>query len=86
MTLSASALSIMVTLIPPPPVFLALVFLALSLLVTDSVDVAKPSDHFLAFSYLTFEKHLAGNFSSPGFSINWTLWFAVRLPPSFSFY
>ena len=60
--------------------------LALSLLVTDSVDVAKPSNHFLAFSYLTFEKHLAGNFSSPGFSINWTLWFAVKLPPSFSFY
>ena len=54
MTLSASALPIMVTLTPPPPAFLALVFLALSLLVTDSVDVAKPSDHFLALFLLDF--------------------------------
>lgn len=54
MTLSASALSIMVTLTPPPPAFLALVFSALSLLVTDSVDVAKPSDHFLALFLLDF--------------------------------
>ena len=45
---------ITVTLIPSPPAFLALVFLALSLLVTDNVDVAKPSDHFLALFLLDF--------------------------------
>lgn len=37
---------------------------------------------FWPFYYSTFLKHLVGNFS-PGFSISWASWLAMRLPPSF---
>lgn len=39
---------------------------------------------FWPFYYSTFLKHLVGNFS-PGFSISWAPWLAMRAPTSFSF-